>query len=47
LSKDGSVLIYEKSESGKFYLYSADGNHRYVNGGGSIDGAAISPDGNS
>ena len=29
LSKDGSVLIYEKSHSaGKFYLYSEDGNHR-------------------
>jgi tricorn protease-like protein len=45
LSKDGSTLIYEKSESGKFYQYSEDGNHRYVNGGGSIDSAAISSDG--
>ena len=47
LSKDGSVLIYEKSMSaGKFFLYSPDGNHRLVGGGGSIDSAAISPDGN-
>jgi len=45
LSKDGSVMIYEKSESGKFYLYSPDGNHRLVGGGGSVDAAAISPDG--
>ena len=46
LSKDGSVMIYEKSQSGKFYLYSADGNHRLAGEGGSIDAAAISPDGN-
>lgn len=45
LNKDGSVMIYEKSQSGKFYLYSPDGNHRYVSGGGSIGAAAISPDG--
>jgi hypothetical protein len=45
LSKDGSVLIYEKSESGKFYLYSPDGNHRYINGGGSIHSAAVSSNG--
>ncbi len=45
LSKDGSTLIYEKSESGKFYLYSADGNHRLVGSGGSVNAAAISPDG--
>jgi dipeptidyl aminopeptidase/acylaminoacyl peptidase len=45
LSKDGSVLIYEKSESGKFYLYSADGKHRLaVNAGPSVS-VAISPDG--
>jgi WD40 repeat protein len=46
LSKDGTVLIYEKSHSGKFYLYSPDGNHRYLSGGGSINNAAIAPDGN-
>lgn len=45
LSADGSTLIYEKSHSGKFHLYSADGKTRYVGGGGSIDAAAISPDG--
>jgi len=46
LSKDGSVLIYEKSLSaGKFFLYSPDGNHRLVGGGGTINSAAISPDG--
>jgi Tol biopolymer transport system component len=46
LSKDGSILLYEKSVSaGKFYLYSPDGNHRLVGQGGSVDSAAISPDG--
>jgi Tol biopolymer transport system component len=45
LSKDGSVLIYEKSESGDFYLYSEDVKHRYVGGGGSVNSAAISPNG--
>ena len=46
LSKDGSVLIYEKSLSGgKFFLYSPDGNHRLVGEGGSVDAAAISLDG--
>lgn len=46
LSKDGSVLIFEKSVSaGKFYLYSPDGNHRLVGSGGSVNAAAISPDG--
>lgn len=46
LSKDGSVLIYEKSLSaGKFFLYSPDGNHRLVGEGGSVNSAAISPDG--
>jgi len=45
LSKDGSVLIYEKSESGDFYLYSEGSKHRYVGGGGSVNSAAISPDG--
>jgi Tol biopolymer transport system component len=46
LSKDGSTLIYEKSDSGKFYLYSPDGNHRLIGGGGSVNTAAISWDGN-
>jgi Tol biopolymer transport system component len=45
LSKDGSVLIYEKSESGKFYQYSEDGNHRLVSNSGSVSSIAISPDG--
>ncbi len=46
LSKDGSKLIVEKSVSaGEFYLYSADGNHRLVGEGGSVNAAAISPDG--
>jgi len=46
LSKDGSRLIFEKSASaGEFYLYSPDGNHKHIGGGGSIDSAAISPDG--
>ena len=43
LSKDGTIMIYERSHSGKFYQYAPDGNHRYVNGGGSIDAGAISP----
>ena len=45
LSKDGSVMIYLKSHSGKFYLYSEEGKHRLVGGGGSVNAAAISPDG--
>ncbi|HQM44191.1 MAG TPA: hypothetical protein PLI72_10660, partial [Smithellaceae bacterium] len=46
LSKDGTVLIYEKSLSGgKFYLYSPDGNHRLVSNSGSVSSIAISPDG--
>jgi Tol biopolymer transport system component len=46
LSKDGSILIYEKSLSaGKFFLYSPDGNHRLVGEGGSVNAADISPDG--
>jgi len=46
LSNDGSMLIFEKAASaGKFYLYSPDGNHRLVGEGGSVNSAAISPDG--
>jgi len=46
LSKDGSMLIFEKSASaGKFYLYSPDGNHRFVVHAGSVSSTAISPDG--
>jgi hypothetical protein len=46
LSKDGSILIFEKSLSaGKFFLYSPDGNHRLVGECGSVNSAAISPDG--
>jgi Tol biopolymer transport system component len=46
LSKDGSVLIYGEYPSEKFYIYSEDREHRYIAGGGGIDAAAISPDGN-
>ncbi len=46
LSKDGSMLIFEKSLSaGKFYLYSSDGNHRLVHHAGSVQSVALSPDG--
>jgi hypothetical protein len=46
LSQDGSMLIFEKAVSaGKFYLYSPDGNHRLVCQAGSVNSAAISPDG--
>lgn len=38
-------MIYEKSPSGDFYLYSLDGNHRLIGGGGSVNAAAISLDG--
>lgn len=45
LSKDGSMLIFEKSVSaGKFFLYSPDGNHKLVGEGGSVSSAATSPD---
>ena len=44
LSKDGTRLFFEKGV-GEYYLYSPDGNHRPVGGGGSVDSAAISPDG--
>src|SRR5664280_825642 len=46
LSKDGTRLFVEAAgESGKFYLYSPDGNHRLVHHAGSVDSVAISPDG--
>ncbi len=45
LSADGSVMIYEKSESGKYYLYSEDGKHRLVHNAGSLTSVALSPDG--
>ncbi len=45
LSRDGSVMIYEKSHSGDFYLYSEDGNHKRVSRSGSVRSTAISPDG--
>ena len=44
LSKDGSMLIYEKSHSGKFFLYSEDGNHRLVVDAGPSTSVSISPD---
>ena len=46
LSKDGSMLIFEKAVSaGKFYLYSPDGNHRLVVHAGPSVSAAVSLDG--
>ena len=46
LSRDGSIMIYEKSMSaGKFYQYSEDGEHRLVCQAGSVSSAAISHDG--
>ena len=46
LSKDGSKLIVEKDISGgKFFLYAPDGKRRLVGEGGSVNSAAISPDG--
>lgn len=45
LNKDGSILIYGEYPAAKYYLYSSDGKHRYIGGGGGIDSAAISPDG--
>ena len=47
LSEDGSMMIYLKSHSGKFYLYSEDGNHRQICQAGSVDSVAISSDGQS
>jgi len=43
LSKDGTRLLFESE--GTFYLYSPDGNHRRIGGGGSVTSAAISSDG--
>lgn len=43
LSRDGARLLFESD--GTFYLYSPDGNHRRIGGGGSVTSAAISPDG--
>jgi hypothetical protein len=38
LSKDGSMLIFEKAVSGgDFYLYSPNGKHRLIGGSGSKD----------
>lgn len=45
LSKDGSMLIYAKSEVMNFYLYSPDGNHRLVHNAGSVQSVALSMDG--
>lgn len=44
LSKDGNLLICAKNGN-VFYLFSPDGNHRYIGSGGSVDSAAISPEG--
>jgi hypothetical protein len=39
-------MIYEKELSaGKFYLYSDNGNHRFVGQGGSVTSATIAADG--
>jgi len=46
LSKDGTKLFFEQAASaGKLYLYSQDGNHRFVSHPGTYKSAAISPDG--
>ena len=46
LSKDGTKLFFEAAgRSGKYYLYSPDGNHKLVHHAGSVSSAAISPDG--
>jgi len=45
LSQDGSVMIYEKSHSGDFYLYSEHDRHKFVHRAGSVDSVTISPDG--
>ena len=44
LNKNGEHLLFQDFGD-NFYLYSPDGNHRLVGGGGSVDSAAISPDG--
>jgi len=44
LSKDGTRLLFE-GRGEKYYLYSPDGNHRCISPGGSVNSAAISPDG--
>jgi WD40 repeat protein len=44
LSNDGRRLLFER-QGGQYYLYSSEGNHRLVGGGGSVNSAAISPDG--
>jgi WD40 repeat protein len=45
LSQDGSRLLFQKLPSQEFYLYSAGGDYHSAGGGGSLDSAAISPDG--
>lgn len=44
LSKDGTRLLFE-GKAQQYYLYSPDSNHRRISGGGSVNSAAISPDG--
>ena len=44
LSNDGKLFFTPAGKS-KLYLYSPDGNHKHVGGGGDINSAAISPDG--
>jgi hypothetical protein len=46
LNKNGTKLYFVPAgRAGKFYLYSPDGNHKKVGGGGDFNSAAISPDG--
>jgi Tol biopolymer transport system component len=46
LSKDGTRLFFDAAwEHLVFYLYSPDGNNKRIGGGGSVNSAAISPDG--
>jgi hypothetical protein len=46
LSKDGTKLFFEAAgEAGALYLYSSDGNHKFIVRGGSVDSWALSPDG--
>jgi hypothetical protein len=44
LSRDGKRLFF-KGSGGKYYIYSPSGRHKLVGGGGAVNSAAISPDG--
>jgi dipeptidyl aminopeptidase/acylaminoacyl peptidase len=46
MNKEGTRLFFSGiGIGGQYYLYSQDGNHRRINTSGSVDSAAISPDG--